>query len=156
MRLYNEKKKIPENAGEMQVTGKFKKGESGNPKGKIKGTKNRITLTAEQLLEGELDNICRRLIEEALKGNMQAIKLILDRIMPPRKDRSLEIKIPKLNSPDDALNAISVIANAVACGGISPSEGESISRILDMYVKTVNTCDFNKRIKVLETKAVHE
>lgn len=38
-----EEKKMPENAGEMQVTGKFQKGQSGNPRGKTKGTKNRAT-----------------------------------------------------------------------------------------------------------------
>ncbi|KIC70712.1 DUF5681 domain-containing protein [Candidatus Protochlamydia amoebophila] len=64
----------------MQISGKFQKGQSGNPKGKAKGIKNKVTLAAESLLNGELENICRRLIQEALSGNVQAIKMILDRI----------------------------------------------------------------------------
>lgn len=35
---------MPENAGQMQVLGQFQKGQSGNPKGKAKGTKNRASL----------------------------------------------------------------------------------------------------------------
>lgn len=31
---------MPENAGQMQGFGQFQKGQSGNPKGKAKGTKN--------------------------------------------------------------------------------------------------------------------
>ncbi|MFN4175206.1 MAG: DUF5681 domain-containing protein, partial [Parachlamydiaceae bacterium] len=50
----------------MQVSGKFQKGQSGNPRGKARGTKNRVRLAAERLLRGELDSICRRLVEEAL------------------------------------------------------------------------------------------
>jgi hypothetical protein len=47
----------PENAGKMQASGKFQKGQSGNPNGKAKGTKNRATIAAEQLLQSNLDNI---------------------------------------------------------------------------------------------------
>ena len=86
-----------------------------------------------------MNNICRRLIEEALEGNIQAIRLILDRILPPRKERSIEINVPKLRTPDDALKAISVIANAVSSGDITPCEGEAMSRIVDIFVKAMNT-----------------
>jgi len=41
---------MPENAGEMQMSGKFQKGKSGNPNGKARGSKNRATLAAEHLL----------------------------------------------------------------------------------------------------------
>jgi len=88
---------MPENAGQMQVSGKFQKGQSGNPKGKIKGTKNRATIAAEQLLQ-DLDNICRKLVEESLSGNMQAIKLVLDRVMPSRRDRVIDVQLPKLKT----------------------------------------------------------
>lgn len=100
---------MPENAGQMQGLGQFQKGESGNPKGKAKGTKNRATLAAEQLLQCDLDNICRKLIEEALIGNMLAIKLVLDRILPAKRDRAIDVKLPKLQTADDAVNAMSLI-----------------------------------------------
>ena len=104
---------MPENAGQMQVLGQFQKGQSGNPKGKAKGTKNRATLAAEQLLQGDLKNICQRLVEEALIGNMQAIKLILDRVLPPKRDRAIDIGLPKLQTADDAVNAMALIIDAV-------------------------------------------
>ena len=46
----------PEIAGEKQAKlankGRFTKGVSGNPAGKPKGTRNRVTLLAEALLDG--------------------------------------------------------------------------------------------------------
>ena len=113
---------------------------------------NRATLAAEQLLQGELDNICRRLIEEALEGNMQAIKLVLDRILPRRKNRSIELSLPKLHNSDDVLKAISIIVNAVGCGEISPCEGEAASRIIDTYMKAIEVHDYEKRLSQLEEK----
>lgn len=150
--ITNKGYKMSENAGKMQGSNKFIKGKSGNPKGKIKGTKNKTTLTAELLLEGEIGNICRRLIDEALNGNMQAIKMVLDRIMPPRKDRSIAINIPILKNSSDILQAMSFITDAVGSGNISPSEGEALSRIIDVYVKALEIHDYENRLQILENK----
>lgn len=141
---------MPENAGEMQVSGKFQKGQSGNPRGKARGTKNRATLAAECLLQGDLDNICRRLVEEALTGNVQAIKLVLDRVLPPKKDRVIDVQLPKLRTTDDAVNAISIIIDSVGSGEITPSEGEAMSRVVDVFIKTLQEHEIEKRVSMLE------
>lgn len=141
-----------ENAGKMQEIGKFKKGQSGNPKGKSKGTKNKATLIAQKLLEGDLENICRHLIQEALSGNIQAIKMVLDRILPSRRDCPIVIDLPVLQTTKDALHAMSLISKSVAVGDISPSEGEALSRIIDGYVKAVETHDFENRLSTLEAR----
>jgi hypothetical protein len=64
------------------------------------------------------------------------------------------MNVPKLRTPDDALKAISVIANAVGSGDITPCDGEALSRIVDIFVKAINTYDLEKRLNELEAKAV--
>ena len=86
----------PENSGKIQAKGKYKKGCSGNPNGKPKGARNKSTLAAEALLEGSLDKICKKVEEEALNGNMQAAKMILERFLPPQK-RSMHRNRPPLD-----------------------------------------------------------
>src|ERR1700733_2123874 len=93
--------KTPENSGKIQVKGKYRKGYSGNPNGKPKGARNKSTLAAEALLEGSLERICKKVEEEALNGNMQAAKMILERFLPPRKDRCIEIDIPSVDTFED-------------------------------------------------------
>ena len=44
---------MPENAGQNQ--GRWEKGQSGNPRGKPRGARNRATLLAEALLDGEAE-----------------------------------------------------------------------------------------------------
>lgn len=90
-------------------------------------------------------NICRRLVEEALTGNIQAIKLILDRVLPSRRDRVIDVQLPILNTADDALKAMSIIIEAIGRGNITPSEGEALSRIIDAFVKTIQTHEIKKR-----------
>lgn len=70
--------------------GRFVKGQSGNPNGRPLGAKSRITklkLSMEEALRQGLDpkdfkDIIRSMIEEAKGGNVQAAKLILDKVMP--------------------------------------------------------------------------
>src|SRR5580700_3915902 len=108
---------LAENAGrEQRRRGpgrRFQPGQSGNPGGKRPGTRHRATVLAEQLLDGEADAMVRKVIEKAKQGDMIALRLCLDRILPPRRDRPVRFTIPALNSADDAAKAIGAITTAV-------------------------------------------
>jgi uncharacterized protein DUF5681 len=80
-------------------------GKSGNPAGKLKGTRNKITLAVEALLDGEAETIIRKAIELAKDGDLAALRLCLDRIAPPRKDRPVLFELPPVSSAADAANA---------------------------------------------------
>ena len=73
----------------------FQKGQSGNPNGKPKGTRHRVTVAAEALMEGEAEAITRKAIELAKGGDGPALRLCMDRIYPPRKDRSVQAAVPR-------------------------------------------------------------
>jgi hypothetical protein len=142
---------MPENTGKIQESSKFKRGQSGNPRGKPKGARNKSTLAAESLLEGSLDRICQRIEEEALNGNMQAAKMILDRFLPCRKDRVIQLDLPPIKTHEDVLSVIGCIVSAVGNGEISPSEGESLSRTIDMYSKAIEAHELELRLSAIET-----
>ena len=104
------------------------------------------------LLERDLEEICNRVIEEAKAGNMQAVKMILDRILPPKKDSPIAIDIPQIKTASDILQAINCISTAVGQGEISPSEGETLSKIIDIHSKALEIYDFEKRLKAIEER----
>jgi hypothetical protein len=69
-----------------------KGGPSLNPAGRPKGTKNRLTLMQNELIDqfaGEMNKefkaILRTVIREAKGGDMTAARLLLDRAIPARK-----------------------------------------------------------------------
>jgi len=142
--------KSPENSGKIQAKGKYTKGHSGNPKGKPKGARNKSSLVAEALLEGSLDKICKKVEEEALNGNMQAAKMILERFLPPRKDRFIEIDFPPIHTLEDIVKVVEFIFSSVGKGEISPSEGEILTRMVESYSKAIEGCQFESRLKNLE------
>ena len=71
--------KKPASTGNQQDNTKFKPGQSGNPKGRTKGSRNQMTLAMEALLDGESEALTRKAIELALGGDITALRLCLDR-----------------------------------------------------------------------------
>lgn len=141
---------MPDKTDEKQ--GKFQKGKSGNPFGRPRGIRNKATSLAEALFEGEIEGICRKAIEEAKQGNIQAIKLIMDRIFPPKKEALIFIDLPVIKAGADILEAVSRVAEAVCHGKISPSEGEMLTRIIDRQAKAIEVNLFEERLKCLEDR----
>lgn len=141
---------MPDKTDEKQ--GKFIKGKSGNPLGRPRGIRNKATLLAERLLEKEAEEICRQAIELAKKGNIQAIKLILDRILPPKKEALIFIDLPVIKAGSDILEAVNRVTEAVCHGKISPSEGEILTRIIDRQAKAIEVNAFEERLKSLEDR----
>lgn len=128
----------------------FPKGVSGNPAGKAPGTKNRATRILEALLESEAETVTRAVIEKAKDGDLPAAKIILDRILPPRRDRPVTFALPKLEKAADALNASTAIVEAVASGLLTPTEASEITALITSHVKLLEAVEFERRLAALE------
>jgi hypothetical protein len=104
---------------------RFRKGQSGNPSGRPPGARNKTTLAVEALLDGEAEVLTRKAIERAKDGDSVALRLCLERILPPRKDRPVSFALPKIESVADAGKASTAILTAVATGDVTPLEAEA-------------------------------
>lgn len=143
---------MPENTGKIQADGRFQKGQSGNPKGKPKGAKHKASLMAEMLFENELASVCNQVIDQAKEGNMQAAKIILDRLLPPKKDRPIHFQIPFIKTAADAVEARRLICYAVGKGDITPLEGEALSKIVEIQTKNIELFEFQDRLNAIERR----
>src|SRR5256885_4813151 len=103
----------------------FAKGQSGNRAGRPRGARHKATLAAEALLDGESEGLTRKAIEAALGGDMAALRLCLDRIVPPRRERPVTFRIPPLKSAEDAAVAMAAITQAGSPGEPPPSAAGS-------------------------------
>lgn len=136
--------------GNKQRGKPFEKGQSGNLNGRPKGSRNRATLAAETLLDGEADAITRKAIEKALNGDMTAIRLCLERILPAVKSRPIEIDLPPVETAEDITAAQGAVIAAMARGEITPDDAGTIAGVLEARRRAIETVELEKRIDILE------
>ena len=128
----------------------FQKGESGNPAGRPRGSRNRATLLMESLLADDAEAIGRKAIEMAKQGDMAAIRLCMDRLSPPRKGEPVAFELPPLDKPADSVAAAATIVAAVAAGELTPSEAAELAKVIDVYVRAIETKAFDERLTKIE------
>ena len=126
------------------------KGESGNPAGRPRGSRNRATLLMESLLADDAEAIGRKAIEMAKQGDMAAIRLCMDRLAPAPKGEPVAFELPPLDKPADSVAAAAEIVAAVAAGELTPSEAADLAKVVDVYVRAIATKAFDERLAKLE------
>ena len=129
---------------------RFQPGPSGNPAGRPKGARHATTLAIEALLEGEAESISRRAIEAAKAGDMIAIKLVLDRICPPRKSRPVQIALPNISDASGVASAQQAILTAACSGELLLDEAQALSGLLEVRRKALETQELEVRLSSLE------
>ena len=140
-----------ENTAPKQRGRPFERGKSGNPNGRPKGARNNATVLAEALLDGEADAITRKLIDRALEGDTTALRLCLERLLPPRRGRPVAFELPKkIETAADAVHASSLLLKACAAGDLSPGEATEIMSMISSHVRLVETTEIEARLTALE------
>ncbi len=90
-------------------------------------------LPIEALLDGEAEALTRKAIEKALAGDSLALRLCLDRIAPPRRDRPTPFDLPALREAADAREAFAAVVRAVAEGELTLSEAATLAGLIEQF-----------------------
>ena len=141
----------PSKNGGKTADGKFEPGNK-HGKGRPEGSRNKVTLACQALLDGEAEALTKKAVKLALGGDMTALRLCLDRVIPPRRDRPVRLTLPSLDVVGGLEKASFAILAAVAAGEITPSEGQALSTILEAHRKVLELADIDRRFQVLEQK----
>ena len=128
----------------------FKKGQSGNPSGRRRGSRHKVSLAIESLLEGEGEALARKAIDLALEGDLTALRLCLERLCPPVKQRPIHIKMPTVESASEAVGAMTAVLESVSTGEITTGEGQAFADMIERFRRVLETEELERRIGALE------
>jgi hypothetical protein len=122
---------------------------AGNP-GKPKGTRHKATMLAEALFDGQAEELVQKAIEMALAGDPTAMRLALERLCPPRRERTVNVAMPSITAASDLIAAAAALTDAVAEGDITPNEASSLSNLIGNTAKAIETFELSERLARLE------
>lgn len=126
---------------------RWKSGQTGNPKGRPPGQSEITRLRAA--LAGDVPEILAGLVLAAKGGDVQAARLILERILPPVKaiEQAVELQLPEGGTLTDKASAV---LSAAAAGDLAPGQAAQLIAALGTLAKIHEVDELAARITKLE------
>lgn len=131
--------------------GRWKPGQSGNPKGKPPGSGELQRLRAS--IAADVPEILAGLVAAAKGGDAQAAKLILERIFPAVKpvEQTQELDLPEGGTLTAQGRAV---LSAVSLGDLAPGQGAQLLAAIGSLARVIEIDDLSQRIDKLEAANV--
>ncbi len=127
--------------------GRWKAGESGNPKGRPAGTGKVAEMRAA--IAEHVPGLLQALLTQALGGDVGAARLLLERTVAPL--RAVE-PAQALTLPDGTLTDQGrAVLKAVATGELAPGQGASLLSAIGALARVAEIDELTARIEALET-----
>ena len=120
--------------------------------GRPRGSRNKTSHSLQQLLQTHGESLVRRCMVEALKGNVQAIRLCLERILPPCRERTVRMPAHPIDTAQEVSAAVARIWKLVSAGWYTPSEAETLINLLERQRRMIEAADFEQRLERIEER----
>lgn len=131
---------------EPKKRGRWKAGESGNPKGRPRGAGEIGKLRAS--ISEHLPQIIGQLVTAAIGGDTQAARLLLERVLPPVKSTEAAVQ---LELPDGSLTEQGrAVLAAVSDGDLAPGQGAQLLAAIGALARVAEIDELTERITKLE------
>jgi hypothetical protein len=119
-------------------------------RGRPRGSRNKLTLAAQQLLEQYSASIVRKCITQALQGDPHAMRLCMDRLVAVRRDTPIRLKMPQVVEIGDISQAEQNVLQSIAVGQLTTVDGDLLMKVLASRRRSIETDDLCTRVKALE------
>ncbi len=125
----------------------FRKGESGNPRGRPRGSGPAAKVRAA--IAEDVPVIIKRLAELAKSGDVAAARVLLDRVVPALKAETLPVSIPGIDVGTLAERAQAALS-AVGRGEVAPDTAATLVAAVGALARIIEVDELERRIAALE------
>jgi hypothetical protein len=123
----------------------FQPGQSGNPAGRRRGSRNRRTILVEELLDDSAGALMTAAITRATDGDPAALRACMDRVAPRLRRRALDFVLPDLLTLADTPVALRAIAQGLASGELDVEEASALMRAVREFTLALAAVERDKR-----------
>ena len=125
---------------------RWKPGQTGNPNGRPPG-QSEITKLRKSIMS-DAPEILARLVDAAIAGDVQAARLILERVLPPVKpmEQTIELEL----TGDSLTDQGRAVLGAVSAGALAPGQGSQLIAAIGALARVTELDELTARISKLE------
>ena len=105
-------------------------------RGRPKGSRNAVQRVLDQIGLDNVEGVYQVVLGLALKGNLDAAKFLIDKVIPDAKGQRVNLTIPDMDTIEDVGKAQDVIFQGVAGGDISTDDGTKLYHLTELRRKT--------------------
>lgn len=103
-------------------------------------------------MAGDAEAVVRAVVDKAKSGDMTAARIVVDRLLPLRRGRPVQLSLPMINGAKDLLAAQGIVVEALAAGDVTAEEAATVSAVLETHRKIIETEELADRLQRLEEK----
>jgi hypothetical protein len=121
-------------------------------RGRPRGSRNKTTEMAQQLLNRYAEPLMRQCIGMALKGDTKALQILIDRVAPARRDVPVKLgKLPTATAAEVS-EASQKVIDQVAAGKLTATLAQVLTDLLEKRRRAIETVDLDERVRKLEAR----
>jgi hypothetical protein len=125
-------------------------------RGRKAGSRNQATRALEQMLDGHAEAITKKCVLMALQGDTTALRLCMERLLPPRKQHPVRFQMSATGTAADVGRAVEKLLQTIARGDLTPSDGQLIAGVLETRRRSIETEELERRMQLLEQRLEQE
>jgi hypothetical protein len=91
-----------------------------------------------------------KVLEKAKAGDDVCLRMLMDRLWPPRRGQPVKLDTPPLKTSTDVSNVIITLWDAIAEGRLTPDEASALSLVAERSMAVLSHQEILRRIEILE------
>src|SRR5712692_455855 len=121
-------------------------------RGRPRGSRNKAARVCQDTLDSHAEPLTKKCLYLAFQGNPTAMRLCMERLMPARRQRTLQFNMPPVKTIADVAAASESVVSGVARGQLTPAEGQAFSAMLEGRRRVIETEELDVRVRALEDR----
>jgi hypothetical protein len=131
---------------------RFQPGQSGNPAGRPRGSRNKATIAAETVIEAHLEAVTEAQCRKALEGSERAQRFLIARALAPARHRPVTIELPETVTLEGLLAAHETVTRLFAAGELTTEEAKTAADLLESHRRTLELGTLARRLEAVEAE----
>jgi hypothetical protein len=120
--------------------------------GRPRGSRNKKTIQWQEMLSEHGAALLKKCVLMAMQGDRSAMRLCMDRLVPPCKESPAQLRLPSMTSAAGLAQAQAAVLDAYSRGQLTASQAATMSELLDKYRQSLETEQLEARLQALEQR----